>query len=56
MAQIYIHYDTLKTLNAPNKQPSLETVNVAVEIIESKLQKGRKTKSFPLAILSSSLF
>lgn len=22
MAQIYIHYDTLKTLNAPNKQPS----------------------------------
>lgn len=54
-----MHYDTLKTLNAANKQPSFygnSEYHCTDKIIESKPQKGRKTKPFPLAILSCSLF
>lgn len=59
MAQIYMHYNTLETLNATNKQPSFFgncEHHSRDKIIESKPQKGRKTKAFLLAILSSSLF
>lgn len=59
MAQIYIRYDTLKTLNATNKQPSFFGNSEYLcrgKIIESKPQKGRQTKPSPISILSSSLF